>query len=523
MSAFPSMLHESPQLLTLSEELLMMVVEYLDYPDLIVLAAANRQLTRIIYSTPALWLWPALDDAKRFEDLNLRWMDQCAHFCPVLARRLHPSRIRAQIKTIWMPAFVLTERLDVVGFFQMFPNLETINAKTLLLIDCFTDAVRRTRAIASPPAAIAAAIGPPPPVLAAPGSPPPLVSPTTPAAPPPVPAPAMPPFLLPTLKRIYLDDEPTTDQYLLLQSVTAFLTPHPHPLTVALCMQCMTNLHAYTTTHDEYGCPVAACAVCDPTSECLRCHRVFCASHLVSIASICPHAAAQGVADAVCTWCHAASIVACDACGALDCPHCRESGDLEGDDAHVPTGPVVPVNPLPPPPPGGFAALGIPGTQPAAAGATAPPLAPRCARTPVVRCDKCRRARCGQCATHYTCPRCDVTHCASCVEGAVCVLCNSTAQTCSECYLDVHLARDDLYHDMPRVCLSCDYVFCEACRDAHRCDAFLMHARLHARTARLRTHVRRVREERAAAMAMAAATGTGGVVVEGQGGEDALE
>ncbi|KAI9168324.1 hypothetical protein H9P43_007696 [Blastocladiella emersonii ATCC 22665] len=408
--------HEPLTLPYLGDELWTAVARYLDYADLTVFAAACRRHFTLVYSTPAFWLgvWTthrlppppptssptptsptdsptttsparrapiAAAENVKLCSLDLTWMHACPRHAAVLARRLHAESVRPLVRAVWLP-FILSGTVDLVGVLQLFPNLSAVSGDTSVLTESFSTAVLRLRE--ARPAASPAATYP-----------------------------------LPNLQRCYLNDEPSLAQYTLLVSVVPFLTPHPNPLSVTLCLQCRAAVHPHTADHDEFGCPVTGCLGCVPASECMRCGHSFCAAHLTPVASLCPRALVDGIQDAVCTWC-TAQIARCETCGVLDCPHCRE------------------VDPPAAPAPGSP----VPGAPAPAVGTAA--------SAPVATCARCRATQCSGCCRTYYCGRCGTALCASCVDGCVCVACDSTLATCAACYIDVHLARDDMYASLPK-------------------------------------------------------------------------
>jgi hypothetical protein len=460
---FPSITGGSfPNLFCLSDELIFEIVRYLDPTDMIVFGSSCQRYFQLVFSSPKLWLW--LDPNQKNAlgtpgfQLDLRWMETAPYHMPILAQRLHEQRIRHLVSEIWLPGMV-SGALDLVGFLKYFPNLESLSSGTAFLGESLAAAVLRNRELtthgsrasdnSSAPSIVDDNSG-----LLVPSDRSELDDPPNPSETPATPS-VESKFLFPNLKNVYLDDEPTLNQYLILSSVLPFLTPHPHPLSVSLCLLCRQTTYPYTTTHDSHGCPVMGCTSCIPESECIRCGLSFCSSHLISIASICPRAEVEGVPDRVCHWCHESRIARCDQCGKLDCPHCSEDAEL--------------------PHPGSPT-----GERPAT----------------VARCRRCHRSRCSSCAQTYFCGRCNVSECSECVDGCVCVTCDTDLFTCIECYIDVNLAREEMYPEVPKLCLQCDYAFCDQCRLSHWCQGFQLHKKLHQSTSRMRTHIHTVRAER---------------------------
>ncbi|ORZ32110.1 hypothetical protein BCR44DRAFT_34673, partial [Catenaria anguillulae PL171] len=487
------------QLPYLTEELWAAIASLLDHADRTVFAATCHRFWTLIYATPTLWLsmWttrqsPPPEFARLMSNahayaasgsgsassfsptlglppsrmwcLDLQWMDACPRHVPVLVSRLDARRVRPLVRAVWLP-FLLAGTVDVVGTLSMFPNLATISGDASMLAECFSQAVMQLRASPHPPAMLiddsaAPSILPHSPTVTGHHNAAASLSAAT--------AKSTPNFPLPSLQRIYLNDEPAMHTYTLLSSVLPHMTPHPHPLSMTLCLQCHRAVHPFNTDHTEFGCPVTGCLACVPQSECMKCGNSFCAPHLVPIASLCPRALAQNVADNVCAWC-AAGIARCDTCGALDCPHCETSGASTSPTLVAPTTGAAAEN--------------------TGAGDGTP-------SKPVAKCSKCLRTQCGACCRTYFCGRCSLALCDACVTGCVCLLCDSDVATCLGCFLDVHLARDDMYVDLPRVCDACEFPFCASCRDSHECRAFQLFERMARGTGRVRAHLRRVREER---------------------------
>ncbi|KAI9218618.1 hypothetical protein BC828DRAFT_388101 [Blastocladiella britannica] len=461
--------------------------------DLTLLAATSHRFFALVYSSPALWLslWQtrrAPPDFAAASDLasprtttaitpgltsqlwclDLEWLATAPAHLPVLVQRLGAVRVRRAVRALWLPADMGESDL-VADVLTHFPNLAAISSASATLATAVVSSVRHqherdTTAHQQTP-------------LEPPSSRPSGA------------APQPPQYPLPNLQRVYLTDDPTITQYTLLTTTLPHLSPHPHPLSVTLCLHCHTRFHPYTRDHDEFGCPAAGCQACVPESLCIACGFAFCGRHRVLVSGFCARAAAAGDTGAgVCAWC-AEKVGKCETCGAVDCPHC----DSSPADAAIPVAAVAAADQEN----GEDDQLDDDnGDDDQEQEIQAPPPPPAPEAAPVHTCSKCGRKRCTRCSPHYTCVSCASVYCLDCVEGATCIMCPSDDLTCSACFVDVHLGgrHGDSFADAPKVCERCEFPFCGLCRGEHACDSFQIGRRLAASVDRGMERVRRTRD-----------------------------